>query len=257
MRQLGQFKYLARDTATEIVAGWMQPSIRFSRAQCVDLPPTIYQTRHVELTIEQRVAYKSMVARLKMEFAGDQVRAVNEAVKRMKLVQIACGVVYGADGAEIVLPTKPRIEAVHEVIEEAGGKAIVFVPFKAALRYVAEELGKTHSVAIISGDVTAAARASIFHNFQKNHDPQVLVAQPAAMSHGLTLTAANTIVWYAPVDSNETYLQANARVTRPGQKLTQFIVHIEGTVVEQRIYERLKNKQKMQGILLESIQEPV
>lgn len=255
MRQLGQFKFVPRETSTAIVSEAMQPAIRFSRAQCVDLPPAIYQTHHVDLTAEQKVAYKSMLAKLKMEFGGDSVMAVNEAVKRMKLVQIACGVVYGSDGTEVVLPTAPRIEAVRGVIEQAGGKVIVFVPFKAALRYVAEQLGKTHSVAVISGDVSATDRATIFHNFQRNADPQVLVAQPAAMSHGLTLTASNTIVWYAPVDSHETYQQANARITRPGQKLTQFIVHIEGTKVEQGIYERLKTKEKMQGLLLDLVQE--
>jgi SNF2 family DNA or RNA helicase len=83
----------------------------------------------------------------------------------------------------------------------------------------------------------------------------VLVAQPAAMSHGLTLTAASTIVWYAPVTSHDVYQQANARITRPGQKLTQFIVHLEGTEVERRIYKRLQGKEKMQGLLLETVKE--
>lgn len=255
MKQMGQFKFLPRDGAMEIVEQAMQPAIRFSRAQCVDLPPTIYQERQVEMTPEQKAAYKSMVVTLKMEYAADQVTAVNEAVKRSKLIQIACGVVYGSDGTEVVLPTEPRVSAVREVIEQAGGKVIVFVPFKSALRQVADELAKDYSVAVISGDVSASNRAVIFDNFQRNNDPQVLVAQPAAMSHGLTLTAANTIVWYAPVDSHETYQQANARVTRPGQKLTQFIVHIEGTRIERIIYERLKTKEKMQGVLLDSIQE--
>jgi SNF2 family DNA or RNA helicase len=83
----------------------------------------------------------------------------------------------------------------------------------------------------------------------------VLVAQPAAMSHGLTLVAANTIVWYAPVTSNETYEQANGRITRPGQKHQQFIINIEGTAIERKIYDRLRNKQKTQGLLLDLVQE--
>ena len=84
---------------------------------------------------------------------------------------------------------------------------------------------------------------------------RLLVAQPAAMSHGLTLTAASTIVWFAPITSNEVYQQANARITRPGQKQTQFIVHIEGSPVEKRIYERLQTKQSMQGLLLDTVRE--
>jgi SNF2 family DNA or RNA helicase len=73
------------------------------------------------------------------------------------------------------------------------------------------------------------------------------------VSHGLTLTAASTVVWYAPVTSNEVYQQANARITRPGQKYTQLIVNVEASDVERRIYTRLKLKQSLQGLLLDSV----
>lgn len=255
MLQAGQFKWVPRAAATDVVARAMQPSIRFSREQCVDLPPAIFMPRQVAMTSEQTQAYKEMVGKLKMDYQNQQVTAVNEGVKRLKLIQIACGVVYGADGSEVVLPTAPRLDVVREVIEEASGKIIVFVPFKAVLRYVAAELAKDYTVAIISGDVPAAQRATIFQEFQQNHDPRVLVAVPSAMSHGLTLTEANTIIWYAPVDNHETYQQANARVTRPGQRRTQYIVNIQSSVVERRIYERLKAKEKLQGSLLDDLQE--
>lgn len=256
MKQLGQFKWVAREGATEIVAEAMQPAIRFTRDQCVDLPPAIYQTRHVDLTDEQSKAYKTMIAQLKLEFQQQQVTAVNEAVKASKLLQIACGVVYGKGGEEVLLPCDPRINVVTEIIEEAGTKTIVFVPFKAALRHVHAEISKafpTYDVGLISGDTSKAQRDVVFKEFQSGKTMRVLVAQPAAMSHGLTLTAANTIVWYAPINSNEVYEQANARVSRPGQKHTQFIVNIEGTEVERRAYRRLEGKQKMQGLLLETL----
>ena len=96
-------------------------------------------------------------------------------------------------------------------------------------------------------------RDRIFGAFQKSKSPKVLVAQPAAMSHGLTLTAASTIVWYSCVTSNEVFEQANGRINRPGQKMNNFIIMLEGTPVEQRIYKRLQNKQKMQGALLDEV----
>jgi SNF2 family DNA or RNA helicase len=74
------------------------------------------------------------------------------------------------------------------------------------------------------------------------------------MAHSLTLTAASTIIWYAPVIVNETFEQANARITRAGQKHTQFIVMLSGTDIERRWYQRLKNKQKVQGVLLDMVQ---
>lgn len=272
MQQFGQFKWLPRPNATEQVFEAMQPAIRFTRDQCVDLPEAIYQTRHADLTPEQAKAYKEMQAQLFTEFQGDNVQAVNEAVKLGKLVQIACGVVYGQDGQEVVLPSKPRLDEVKDVIEQAATKVIVFVPYKAVLRWVAKELmadtprvtkmlqnswsyAPGDNVAMISGDTSKAERDQIFGDFMRPDGPNILVAQPAAMSHGLTLTAASTIVWYAPVTSHDTYQQANARITRPGQKHTQFLIHLEGTEVERRIYKRLQGKEKMQGLLLESVKE--
>jgi len=84
-------------------------------------------------------------------------------------------------------------------------------------------------------------RSDIVKRFQEQPDPHVLIIQPQAASHGLTLTAANTIIWYAPVTSVETYLQANARINRPGQKNAMTIVHIKGSEVEARLYNMLQN----------------
>ena len=71
------------------------------------------------------------------------------------------------------------------------------------------------------------------------------------MAHGITLTAANMIVWYSPVHSLELYEQANARIARPGQKFKTTIVHLVGTAVERATYARLKERAKLQGMLLE------
>jgi len=75
------------------------------------------------------------------------------------------------------------------------------------------------------------------------------------MAHGLTLTAASTIVWYGPITSNEQYVQANGRIERIGKHHTSNVVHIEGTELERKMYQKLKLKQKLQGLLLDLIQE--
>ena len=64
-----------------------------------------------------------------------------------------------------------------------------------------------------------------------------------------------TIIWYAPITSNDVFVQANGRITRPGQKHGQLIVMLEGTEVERRYYRRLQNKQRVQGTLLDLVQE--
>ena len=158
---------------------------------------------------------------LEREISQRVEQAVNEAVKTMKLVQIAVGGVYDADGNTITIPPKARVQALLEVIEEAASKVIVFVPFKSALRSLHEQVSKHYTAEMIYGEVSKPDRDRILGDFQHGTDPQVLIAQPAAMSHGLTLTAASVIVWFAPITSAETYEQANARITRPGQKLNR------------------------------------
>ena len=256
MRQVSQFAWLPREEAQDIVFEAMQPAIRFKRDEVVDLPPCTYVERTVELTAAQKKAYKEMVNKLQAEFDSGEVTAVNEAVKAQKLIQILVGAVYGKDGEEHYVDAKPRYEAVREACEESGSKTIVFVPFVSMVKPLSEFLEKSgFSVEKIYGDVSKGERDRIFSAFQKLKDPQVIVAIPQAMSHGLTLTAASTIVWAAPITNNDTFEQANARVSRPGQKLNQLIVMIEGSPIERKYYQRLKEKGRVQGVLLQLVQE--
>jgi SNF2 family DNA or RNA helicase len=255
MRQLTQFKWVNRPEANDVVWQMMQPAIRFSLDDCTDLPEQTFITREVEMTPEQKKAYKDMLSKLATDYQGGQILAVNEAVKANKLIQIACGVAYGTNGEEVVIPSKPRMDVLKEIIEESEGKVIVFVPLTAALESVAAEISKDWSVEVVHGQTSKSERDRIFGAFQRQPDPRVLVANAGAMSHGLTLTEATTIVWYAPVHSNETYEQACARVRRPGQTRTTVIVHICGSDVERRVYKRLQDKQSMQGLLLDMMKE--
>jgi SNF2 family DNA or RNA helicase len=255
MRQVTQFKWVPRPEANEIIHKMMQPAIRFSLDDCVDLPPQMFLTRDVEMTKEQTKAYKDMLDKLSVEMAQGQILAVNEAVKANKLIQIACGVAYDTTGNTVVIPNHHRIEAVKELIEESEGKIIVFVPLTGALEYLAAELRKHWSVEIVHGETSKSERDRIFKSFQTTDDPRVLVANATTMSHGLTLTAATTIIWYAPVYSNEVYEQACARVRRPGQTRTTVIAHIAGSDIERKVYRRLQEKQSMQGLLLDMMKE--
>jgi len=255
-RQINQFTWVNRDESTNIVHTAMQPSIRFHRDECIDLPECMYQTREVALTPEQAKAYKHMLATLRAEVAAGEVLAVNEAVKAQKLIQICAGTAYGTDGEAVHMDATGRMETVREIIEEAPAKVIVFVPYRAVIARVAEYLtSKGVVLECIHGGVIKHDRDRIFNDFQRGTHLRVLVAQPAAMSHGLTLTAANTIVWYAPIPSNDIFEQANARITRPGQKHKQLIVMIEGSEIERKYYRRLKDKQKVQGLLLDMMRD--
>lgn len=251
MHKITQFKWVPREGWLNQVYSVMQPGIRFSRKECVDLPPTTHRFEHVELTVEQRRAYKSMMDKNKSDVETGQVVAVSEAVKLQKLVQIACGVLYDKED-EHQIPVGPRIALIKELIAQSSRKVILYVPILGALDMIAAEIAKEYKVAVVHGGVSKTRRDEIYSAFQRYDDPWVIVAQPGAMSHGLTLVAANTIIWYAPTNNNETYLQANARVTRPGQTESTFIIHVEGTAVEREMYKRLERQGQMQGALLDA-----
>ena len=117
------------------------------------------------------------------------------------------------------------------------------------------ELSKDYSVAVVNGSVSTGKRNQIFHDFQENKEPHVLVAHPGTMSHGLTLTSASTIIWYGPIHSNEQYVQANGRIERIGKRNVSNVIHIEGTELERKMYKRLENKQTLQGLLLDLVRD--
>lgn len=163
-----------------------------------------------------------------------------------------CGFAYGLDG-DVDVPCAPRIEVVKEIIDEAEGKVIVFVPYTKALLKLATALRSVTTVECVYGEVAKHERDRIFRDFQKAQNPRVLVADARTMSHGLSLTAANTIVWYGPTTSTEVYMQACERIPRPGQKLSTHIIHIESTPVERAMYDRLRHRKTMNGALLDLI----
>jgi len=256
MMKIGQWKFVPRPESVEIVKHILQPAVRYTRDECFELPDTIIQTRQVELTAEQKKHYSQMLKHFVTEMSVEgTITAVNEAVKIQKLVQIACGVAYGDDGQNIGIDCSPRINLVKEVIEEAGEKVILFVPLTGTLHMLEKELSKHWSVAVVNGEVSSSKRNQIFHDFQHAKTPHVLIAHPATMAHGLTLTSASTIIWYGPINSNEQYVQANGRIERIGKRQISNVVHIEATDLEHKMYERLKNKQKLQGLLLDLIQQ--
>jgi SNF2 family DNA or RNA helicase len=177
-----------------------------------------------------------------IEAAGEEVSAVNAAVKINKLLQIACGAVYTDAGEVIEFDVSSRLNVVQEVIDESSHKVLVFVPFTHTIEMLKKHLEKNHiSCAVINGSVSVNKRSDIVKDFQETNNVRVLIIQPQAASHGLTLTAADTIIWYAPCTSVETYLQANARIDRPGQKNNMTIVHISGSPVESKVYSLLRN----------------
>jgi len=243
MVQLTKFKWMPRPNANQIVFHALQPAIRYEKKDCLDLPEVTHVFRDAPLTAQQEKYYKLLKKDMLMVAAGEEVSTVNAAVNVNKLLQISGGAVYSDNGSVVEFDVSNRLRVVQEVIEEASHKVLVFVPFTHTIELLRSHLRGAGIVCeVINGAVPVNKRTEIFKKFQEQTNPHVLIIQPQAASHGVTLTAADTIIWYAPVTSIETYLQANARIDRQGQKNKMTIVHIKGSPVETRLYNMLQNK---------------
>ena len=251
MVKITQFKWIPSNNATKLVNAALQPAIRFTKAECLDLPPVTYQTREVELTPQQKKYYQALKKQMYVEAAGEQISAVHAAAGLNKLLQLSCGAVYSDDGETVQFDAKNRLDEIVEVVREAAHKVIVFVPFRHAIEIVTDRLRKEgYATEVISGAVSMKQRTAIFKAFQEEDDPRVLVIQPQSAAHGVTLTAADTIVWFGPVASVETWLQANERINRPSQKNKMTVIKIYGSEVEKRVYKALESKEANQKDLV-------
>ena len=243
MYKVSQFRWIPKPSATDTVFNALQPAIRFTKDECLDLPEMTYVNREVMLTKQQAKYYNLMKNRMIVEAAGEEITAVNAAVNLSKLLQISCGAVYSDTKEVVEFDIKNRYAVLKEVIDEANNKVLVFVPFKHAIDLISQKLLEDKiSTEIIRGDVSASRRADIFKRFQETPEPRVLLIQPQAAAHGVTLTAADTVVWWGPTSSLETYAQANARVHRAGQRHPSTVIRLIGSNAEKHVYKMLDNK---------------
>jgi SNF2 family DNA or RNA helicase len=242
LEKVSMYRWIPKSDAQQIVHKVLQPAIRFEKDQCLDLPDVTFVERDAPLTSQQNKYYNVLKKLMTMSAAGEQVTAVNAATNINKLLQISGGAVYTDTGEVVEFDVSNRLKVIQEVIEEASHKVLVFVPFTHTIELLNKYLTNAGiTCAVINGQVPVNKRHEIINDFQQTENTRVLIIQPQAASHGLTLTAANVVIWYAPVTSVETYLQANARINRPGQKNPMTIVHIKGSEVEARLYKMLNN----------------
>lgn len=261
MQKVSTFRWIPRDNAIDVCKQVLQPSIRFSLDECTELPQMVLLEHECELTPQQKRSFTEM--RERAVLMAHDISAPNMAVVLQKLIQICCGVVYSNDGDSIELGAAGRYDVLAEVLSEIGvrkanegnsEKCIVFAPLRGVISVLEKMLKQSgYDVIAVHGGITGKARDNIFDAFQNSDRYSVLVAHPAVAAHGLTLTRAKDIVWYAPIYSLEQYEQANARIRRMGTVGKTRVHHLWGTPFERELYRRLWHKQRVLGEFLKLV----
>ena len=244
MNKVTMFKWAPKSDAADKVHAALQPAIRYTKAQCLDLPPVLTTTREVPLTPQQAKYYNMLKQQMLVIAAGETITAVNAAAELNKLLQISCGVAYSDSKETVEFDATPRLNVLLEALEQTERKVIVFALFRSAIDTISAFLAKNGVAAEeIHGGVTATKRSDIIKRFQTQPNPRVLVLQPAATAHGITLTAADTVIFYGPLMSVEQYTQCIARADRKGQNSDKVtVIHIEGSPVERKMFKALVSK---------------
>jgi SNF2 family DNA or RNA helicase len=253
MDQISTYKWVPKADANKTAFEFLTPAIRYKKSDCLDLPPVTYVDIKVPMTAKQTEVYKKIQSSMLMRNDdGTTITAVNAAVKMLKLLQVSAGGVYDDDHTFQDVGTEQRIDVVADLVERTNNKVIVFVPFKMLMHTLVGALVDKHglTVSMVNGDVSAGKRRDIFHDFMQPNGAKVLVAHPATTSHGLTLTAADTVIWFAPTVSADHYIQANNRADRPGQKNNVTIYSLYATALEKQWYSAVHDKRVKQDDLL-------
>lgn len=261
MVKITQFKWVPKMNAQQIVYDTLQPAIRFTKEECLDLPDILYTTREVPLTPQQSKYYNRIKQEMVAIAAGEEITAANAASMLNKLLQVSQGAAYTDTGEVIQFDVKNRLSELLDIIDGTTHKVLVFVPFRHVTDMLRDELTKhfndPHMVEVIQGGVSAGARAETIKRFQTEDKPKVLLLAPAATAHGITLTKADNIVWWGPVSSTELYLQANARAHRAGQVNKVTVTHLQGSPVEKRMYTALQGKVDLHQSLVDMYRQEI
>lgn len=256
MIRINQFKWVHRPGAHQAAYELMQPCIRYTLEECIDLPEMLPPvTKDVELTANQKKAWRELKTKLILLLREGTVSVKNQASLRSKLMQISAGQVYDTEHKAHAVDAAPRIKVLKEAIAEAGNtKVIIFVGLTSVLTMLDIEL-RNYSHIVINGQVPFAKRNELIRQFQSQPHPRILLADPRCMAHSLNLTSASTCIWFTTTDLPETYTQANARIRRAGQRNVQRIVHLASNAYEREVYRRLHEKESLQDVVLKLVEE--
>lgn len=249
--KLDMYNYIDRPFAIEVANKILTPSIRHVLEECIDIPPITYECRDIQLTKEQKKHYKTMEIEYVAEINEGIVTASNAAVKALKLMQISVGIIIDAASNSISIDHKYRLNELDNIYKQLPKKKlVVFATFTASVNALVDHFkGKAKK---IDGSVNLKKRSAIIEEFQEDN-LEILICQPAAISHGVDLFAANIIVWFGPCYSNKHFAQCNRRIRRSGQTRPQLIIKFQSTKVERKIYAALEKKQKVSHALLNLI----
>jgi SNF2 family DNA or RNA helicase len=224
----------------------LQPfSYRVLKEDCLDLPAKIYMKRNIELTSEQNKIYQQMKKEALATLNGKTITTMTALTQLMRLQQITCGHFVADDGTTQSIKSN-RLNELMDILEEVEGKAIIWAHWQKDIKNIVAEIRRVYgpgSVVDYYGLTPQEQRQENKDAFQNDSKVRFFVGTPQTGGYGLTLTAANTVIYYSNGYDLEKRLQSEDRAHRIGQKksVTYIDILCEETV-DSKIVKSLRKK---------------
>jgi len=220
-------------------------SYRVLKEDCLDLPPKSWTKRHITLTADQRKVYEQMKKAAIAVLNGKVTSTMTVLTQLMRLHQITCGH-FTADDGSVQLIKNNRITELMDILEETEGKAIIWANYQRDVNEIIKAIVKEHgpgSVVDYYGLTPQEERQENIKKFQNGSKCRFLIGTPQTGGYGITLTKANTVVYYSNGYDLEKRLQSEDRAHRIGQKknVTYIDIICEDTV-DEKIVKALRDK---------------
>jgi len=220
-------------------------SYRVLKEDCLDLPPKVFIKRHVSLTPNQKKVYEQMKEKAIAHLNGKVTTTMTVLTQLMRLHQITCGYVAADDGTTQQVESN-RLNELMSVLEDTDGKVIIWANYQMSVSDIMKELTKKYgpnSFVHYYGLTPQEDRQDNIRKFQNDPECRFIIGTPQTGGYGITLTQANTVIYYSNGYDLEKRLQSEDRAHRIGQKKTvTYIDLIAEDTIDEKIVEALRKK---------------
>ena len=220
-------------------------SYRVLKEDCLDLPDKIYMKREIELSADQKKLYKQMRQEALATLNGKTVTTMTALTQLMRLHQITCGH-FTADDGSIQEVKNNRLDELLNILEEVEGKVIIWAHYQHDIELIFKAIEKEYgpgSVVHYYGKTLPEERDYAIRNFKNNSKVRFFVGTPQTGGYGITLTQANTVIYYSNGYDLEKRMQSEDRAHRIGQKKTvTYVDIIAEDTVDTKIVKSLRKK---------------
>lgn len=241
-------------------------AFRITKEEAVDLPEQTFIERKVALDPKTRALYDQIRKESYAELeGGDTITATTVLTKLLRLQQLAGGFLTTDEGERPELVSTAKLDALSDIIEDcviSGGKKLVifarFLPEVHAIGQLIDRLfqGTRLKQVAIYGAIKKEDRGPVIRQFQEDPDTMVIVGQIDTLGVGVTLTAADTCVYYSKNFNYATYEQSLSRIHRIGQRNTcTYISLVAERTVDETVDKSLSRKEDMAKVVVDEWRE--